>query len=160
MPDLEQGDLWLVRRPDDWIVVPTNPGWKRNGDAVMGRGVALQASARYPDLASWYGYQCRVMRGDPGVVRFTEGKLFLLPTKPFLATAPNRSWAQPADLDLITRGLVQLRALCQDLEPGVQVLTPLLGCGEGGLEPEIVRETLRALAVDRLRIVDTHVNSV
>ena len=36
-----KGDIWNFYNKGYWIVIPTNGTVKRNGEAVMGRGVAL-----------------------------------------------------------------------------------------------------------------------
>ena len=47
------GDIWDYHKQGHWIVITTNGTVKSNGEAVMGRGIALQARAKFiqhPDL--------------------------------------------------------------------------------------------------------------
>lgn len=54
------GDIWDYHSKGRWIVITTNGTVKNNGEAVMGRGVALQAKQRFPQLpkkvGSWMSY--------------------------------------------------------------------------------------------------------
>jgi hypothetical protein len=62
--------------------------------------------------------------------------LILFPTKPFDAENPQLSWRQDSSLPLIEKGLQQLRSLPS--LPGetiARVFVPLLGCGNGKLQP-------------------------
>ncbi len=62
----------------------------------------------------------------------------LFPVKPLDALEPNMSWRQEANLTLIERSANQLAHL-----PGEDpVAVPLVGCGNGGLDPADVRPIL------------------
>lgn len=47
------GDLWTF--PADWRVITTNGFVKKNGECVMGRGCAKEATLRYPRIAKELG---------------------------------------------------------------------------------------------------------
>lgn len=47
------GDIWEYHKQGYWIVITTNGFVKKNGCAVMGRGVAKQAVTKYPSLPKW-----------------------------------------------------------------------------------------------------------
>jgi len=49
------GDIWDFYEKGFWIVITTNGNVKDNGEAVMGKGIALQARQRYPLLPSMLG---------------------------------------------------------------------------------------------------------
>ncbi len=53
------GDLWAIRI---WRVVTTNLTTRADGQAVMGRGTAAQAAAKWTDLPRWYGEHWRPLR--------------------------------------------------------------------------------------------------
>jgi hypothetical protein len=150
------GDLWDLHAAGAWAVVPTNVGWKSNGDNVMGRGLALEARQRWPDLPAWYGSACR--RGLTGIVYHVERRLVMFPTKPLLHRAdPARSWAGRATLLQITRSAEQLRPWLGTswASQRREVVMPLVGCGNGGLRiKHVVALLQRTLGdVENLRLV-------
>lgn len=121
------GNLWDYH-PDNWVVIPTNAGWRKNGDAVMGRGVAKQAAERVPQLPSLYGKTCREFKGYPFVASYPLYKMIMFPTKPLLSLIPELSWQQPASLELIEHLLPSLLFLQTK-----DTYLPALGCGAGEL---------------------------
>jgi len=154
----EQADLWERWEQGHKIVVTTNVGWdprtRRNN---MGAGLALQAARRWPWLPEWYGDFCRrsVMgRQTPTrtvpVLEHDQLRLIFLPVKPLLHYAdPERSWDQPARLDVIRTGLARLTR-----HHGTIALA-YPGCGNGGLKPSQVRPLLEMFLVeDRFTVCD------
>ena len=143
------GNIWRFARRFDWVVVPTNIGWTKRGEAVMGMGIAGQAAKFYPDLKIEYGDFCMKHGENTPVVQLlckansgTVRGLILFPTKPLNKQRPQLSWQGDSDLGLVTRSLDQLRELGkrheQWLATGGRVLTPLVGCGHGRLEENVV----------------------
>lgn len=146
------GDVWVLQQPNDWIVVPVNIGWKSDGSNPMGRGLALQAAQKYPTLPREYGDACRRWGETITPTPWPQNKLIFFPTKPLNFASPHLSWKNPASFDLIVAGLaslVQGYALGwshntyddTDFDPG-RLLVPLLGCGEGGLRPDVIEPLL------------------
>ena len=137
-----EGNVWSLARASSVVsrvIIPTNIGWRdSDGRAVMGRGLAMQAKRRYPELPEWYGELCRTYRGETGICLYRE--LILFPVKPLNPQAPWRSWMGPATLGLIERSTSQLALYCP-ARP-TQYLIPPVGCGNGGLELEEVRPIL------------------
>ena len=138
------GDIWpYAHFLWDWVVIPTNIGWRRDGRNVMGRGLAAQAAKRYPDLPVWYGDCCRHHRSSLGITysRFTNinggCNLIMAPVKPLDEEQPHMSWKHPATLERIEKTLDELRMFIPRRQAG-RVLVPLLGCGNGGLDPKEV----------------------
>lgn len=136
-----KGSLWSLSRPLDYLVIPTNIGWRKDGTAVMGAGLARQAAQRYEELELWYGDQC--LRHGPGTpVLFHRPRaaasrnLVLFPVKPCKELHPWLSWDQPASLALIERSTEQLAdAVYSGVVPKThRVFMPLVGCGNGKLE--------------------------
>ncbi len=157
-------DIWTLRREGDWIVIPTNVGWKRNGWNVMGRGLAAQASDRYPELAFSYGIACRDWHQKwplvpiPTMTIFDPTRLVLVPTKPLNPAAPHLSWQGPATLECVRRGIDDLSDMIAGrcTQPSAttdqieqyktgRFLVPALGCGNGGLSIAQVRPLLEKL---------------
>jgi len=105
---------------------------------VMGRGVAQQAAKRLPELAQRYGQICREMVLVEGSDRFLAivENLILAPVKPLNHDWPHLSWKSPANIDLIRWTIEELGRLNSWYK--WQVAIPLLGCGNGRLDPKLV----------------------
>lgn len=144
-----ESDLWSYES-HHLIVVPTNMGWRLDGVAVMGKGVAKEASKKYPLLAGNYGIFLQSVHGYPRVpwYRFGSGPgVLMVPTKPLNPDEPHLSWAGKADLTLIARALVEMKKTLEHpyVPKDTLVVLPMLGCGEGGLKREHVIPLLREL---------------
>lgn len=147
-----RGNVWRISKAEDDIVIPTNIGWRTNGKNVMGRGLAKDASLYYPHLPEWYGGKCYEHGSDTPVLRY--GPLLLFPVKPLNTSQPYLSWQQPASLDLIARSLFQLAEI-PPRDTGL-VFVPLVGCGNGQLDPADVAPMIEAALGhdDRFILVD------
>src|SRR5688500_14468671 len=121
-----RGDLWSFH-PTHWIVVPTNLGWNRRGENIMGAGVAKQARERFPHLPKVWGEHVRV--GARVTCTFavdSESRCIFFPTKPLDAQRPADSWRRQSDLALIAQSAATLAAWCPSNGfTGRQVALPL-----------------------------------
>ena len=54
---LEKGDMWDVWGKTDFFCITTNSYIKANGQLAMGKGIALEANVRFPNLAKSAGTQ-------------------------------------------------------------------------------------------------------
>ena len=122
------GNLW-THQPADVRIITTNGAWAGEGarlHAVMGRGVALQAAERWPELPRRFAgllqqYGNRPMRLMP---LEDGGWLVSLPVK--------RHWRERANMQLIRyscRTLVEMA----DKFGWQHVVLPEPGTGNGGL---------------------------
>lgn len=140
------GDLWELHQGGAWACVPTNNETNARGDAIMGRGVALQAKERWPALPQVLGVKLR--RQGPGVYWFPEWRLITFPTK--------HRWRERADIELIAASTLELAVLLTGLETVgwhlKTVVLPRPGCGNGGLRWEDVRPFVATLD-DRVHVV-------
>lgn len=130
MENLKHTDIWTLKQ-SHWIVIPTNVGWKKDGANVMGRGIAQQAARYFPSLPNIYGEHCRIHGEKLYYISSMGAQLICFPTKP-LADIPWLSWRGPATLEQIE---ISLKQLAEETEP---VAIPLVGCGNGGLDPSKV----------------------
>lgn len=103
-----------------------------NTEGVMGKGIALQFSKKFPEMFEEYRRACKAGQVQPGRMHIVErGEMFQpryiinFPTK--------RHWRSPSKMEDIEAGL---RALVQDIERlHIRSLAlPPLGCGNGGLD--------------------------
>ena len=120
------GNLWDYF-PQEWICVTTNGYVKSNGEAVMGRGCAREAAMRFPALPTILGNS---------IGRFGNHLAYL--RHHILAFPVKHNWWEGADLRLITRSLQELD-LAKARLGFERVFLPRPGCGNGGLDWELVR---------------------
>jgi len=149
----EVGNIWDRYDAGHIICVTTNGYVNQKGMAVMGRGVAKQASDRFPNLPSLHGQFLR-STSDWAHVYEILPRLVIFPVKrdagpPSLGIIPhlrNRyacatmvpGFALLAELSIIGSSLVKLRSLAL-LNSWNTVYLPRPGCGAGGLSWEAVR---------------------
>ena len=115
------GDLWSFLDPSTWtyVAIPTNGVVKANGEAVMGKGVALQAATRFSTLAFRLGAFIRDYGNQ--VYYFEDLSLFTFPTK--------HHWRNPSDLALIKLSAYQLSD-SDELCTFDTIYLPEVGCGK------------------------------
>lgn len=123
------GDIW------NWqgqavIAITTNGSVSKSGRAILGRGVAKQAGARFPDLACILGML--VAKHGNHVADLGSG----LVSFPVEETA----WSQP-DPRIIARSAGELRILA-DASGWHKIIVPRPACGGGGLAWNSVRPLL------------------
>lgn len=107
---------------------------------VMGAGVALAFKKQYPDMFKDYKKECKqgnIRPGKPHVwtdYRF-EGNTIIInfPTKDH--------WRPPSKYEYIEVGLDWLKTFLQN-KGKVSVTLPALGCGNGGLDWDKVKESI------------------
>lgn len=146
---IRYGNIWDFF-PAEYVVIPVNIGWRSDGSNVMGAGLAKEAASRFPDLPAWWGWWCRSLGSDTPVMVHSSHRVILFPTKPLNETKPHLSWQQESDLQLIWRSAAQLAAVTVP-EP---ITLPLVGCGNGRLNPDMVLPVLKTfLSHDRFTLV-------
>ena len=139
------GDIWSYgNQPGSALVVPTNVGWRKDGTNPMGQGLAVQAATRYPQLPEVYGKFCQQWKEQTPPVRISIAKmnLILFPTKALNKQRPYQSWMSSSDIDFIEKNLEILSRFPNSEKDLTQIIVPLLGCGRGGLEEEVVLPVL------------------
>ena len=126
--------------PTTRVVITTNGFVKKSGECVMGRGTALAAARRWPELPKILG--TLILNLGNKTFYLPEYKIYTLPVK--------HNWWERADLELIRSSCKSLaeQILAEEM-PYLQVMMPKPGCGNGQLtwqevEP-IVQETLAGL---------------
>jgi hypothetical protein len=113
------GDIWeLAEYMKAYVIIPTNGFVKNNGECVMGRGLALQATRRFPRIAKMIGG--KIKRHGNHVFIFDHEKIITFPVK--------HNWWEPAHLSLIERSAIELRMIERK---GEFILIPHVGCGNG-----------------------------
>lgn len=143
-----QGDIWKFYDEGHWIVIPTNGDTNRFGLAVMGRGLAKEATQRIPGIA--YGLAKQLIDGGNHVHNFNDIHLFTFPVK--------YHWSEPADLDLIKQSASELTNRTDRMLAIDRVYLPRVGCGNGRRKWSEVKPILEVLD-DRFIVVATPADS-
>lgn len=133
------GDLWdFYNTPNHFICITTNGFVKKNGEAVMGRGCALEATRIIRGIEAQFGQYIRERGHVPGLLQVNKygDCVIIFPVK--------YNWWQPADLDLIRQSS---KWLCEEAlsDPSNTYVLPRPGCGNGKLDWKIVKPLLEHL---------------
>lgn len=129
-----KGDMWVYEGRENFILlITTNGTIKKDGTGVMGRGNALEAAIRYPDLPRLLGFSLSC-RGN--VVSLLQSGLYSFPVK--------HHWREAADLDLIKASTKRLEKIARE-NPHKRYVLPRPGCGNGNLKWEQVKPIVAKL---------------
>jgi hypothetical protein len=137
-----QGDIWDYHALGHPVVITTNMQIKKDGTAVMGKGIALQAAQRFPDLPRQYA-QILPQKEYAGVYYFGKYNLFTCPTK--------RHWRDNSDIYLIEESLCCIWLYITHHNTGLKlpIYLPPPGCGNGGLTWNEVQPKISRILDDR-----------
>lgn len=135
------GDLWEAK-PRFIRCITTNGTVKENGELVMGRGNALQAKERYPQLPRLLGSH---VKSSGNIVYYIE--------ELNIATFPvKHHWRDKADIRLIIQSCHQLNVLLDNLDKSAVLPRP--GCANGRLDWEReVKPVLEQVLSSRVWII-------
>ena len=104
-----------------------------NTVGVMGKGIALQFKEKYPEMFKYYQNICENKEFDTGNLilwKKSEKWLLLFPTK--------KHWRSPSKIEYIEAGLKKFVKYYDKF--GIESIAfPKLGCGNGGLDWEIIK---------------------
>jgi O-acetyl-ADP-ribose deacetylase (regulator of RNase III) len=108
-----------------------------NSVGVMGKGVALQFKQAFPENFKYYERACKAGKVMPGRVLVFDTRSLLNPK--FIINFPTkRHWKGKSRIEDIRKGLDALVEEVRTLS--IQsIAVPPLGCGNGGLEWDVVR---------------------
>ena len=137
-PVYEKGDMWSVLDHSDLFLITTNSFVKRNGELVMGRGIALEAKTRFPGLAQSFGETISNTCGHLGEYNIILPK----PGSKIGAFQVKYFWGDQADLKLIERSV---NALIKIAPNYTRIDINFPGIGNGRLKYDDVKAI-----VDRL----------
>ncbi|MCK9428789.1 MAG: hypothetical protein M0R17_02110 [Candidatus Omnitrophica bacterium] len=140
--NFKQGNLWVWHKLGSTIVIPTNEGWKHDGSNVMGAGLAKEAREVYTELPKIYGRDCQLLTSR---VYYPDYRLILVPSKPLNVKSPHLSWQGNANINTVTKSLKWLQDISESLPEKVYV--PLIGAGNGQLDPELIKELMDKILI-------------
>lgn len=149
MKTIQYPDIIQLPQKGEAMCVTTNGCVKKNGHAVMGKGIAKQVNDQFQVS---YKLGCLLCCGNQvyhlGVYSSRQFHLFSFPTK--------HDWRNGSDLDLIKASAYGLRAECDKYGIQTCYLTPP-GCGCGGLDYNTqVAPILEPILDDRFIVVCNH----
>ena|SRR3990167_7143735 len=146
------GDFWDY--PADVKLITTNGFVKNNGEAVMGRGVAYQATIKCPGVArhigaiiAQYGNHTRLLavQGILSSPDFLQGIGFgIFPTK--------HHWREKSDINLIKQSAEELRDIARSA-PKKVFLLPAPGTSNGRLSYYDVRKVIAGILPDNVIVI-------
>lgn len=134
------GNIW--EQEFDYLCLPTNKMWDRNGNAILGAGLAKQVKERFPGVEKDMGE----------VLRYNEEHLinqdvFIIPQKywkwgkQIIAFSTKYDWKEKSSLFLIKESAIQLEKMIRENKEKIFMLA-FPGVGMGGLTKEEVRKVI------------------
>jgi hypothetical protein len=139
------GNIWDFHNKGFWITITTNGNVNIKGEAIMGKGIALEAKRRYPEIPILLGKKisnignCLHYWGEKG--------LLFLPTK--------YNWWENSDIALIEKSCRELRDFFDKVitEYPTPIYVVRLGCENGKLDWQNVKPILEKYLDDRFIVV-------
>ena len=122
-----------------------------NEVGVMGKGVSLMFRESFPTSARAYQAAAKAGAVRVGRVFVTESDALIAP-KYILHFPTKKHWRHPSRIEWIRTGLRDLVRVVRERQIGSVALPPL-GCGNGGLDWEVVRREIEA-ALDAIPDVE------
>jgi hypothetical protein len=138
-------DIFVEARSGDAVCITTNGCVKKDGKAVMGKGIAYQACNLFPSIDEKLGSYIK----EYGNRAFNLGlwsfngkhiRVFSYPTK--------YHWKDHSDITLIYKSAEQLMEMADKFKPN-KILMPPPGCGCGSLSWELVENWISLILDDR-----------
>jgi hypothetical protein len=134
---LEKGNMWDVFDNTDIFMITTNPIMRQDGAIVMGRGIALEAKSRFPELPYQFGIAYKESQNrNVGMI----GRFGLMDT-PIWWFMVKEHWREPAQLSIIKESVKILKQI--KVSKRVDLNFP--GIGNGRLAQEAVLPLLEEL---------------
>lgn len=138
------GDLFA--QSCDAICITTNGFLKKNGEGVMGAGVAKQAAIKYPAMPGLLGHGLTMLGNNVFVLGDFDKKTFV-------AFPVKHKFFEVADIALIEKSCKQLMDLVES-RGWNNVCTVRPGCGNGKLNWQDVKSICEKYFDDRITIVN------
>ena len=143
-----KANIWDLYNSDkeSYICITTNGFVKKNKEAVMGRGIALQAKEKFFLLPKELGHLLKNFGNN--VYMLDRYRMFTFPTK--------HIWTENSDIKLIERSARQLIVYLNNsyyTKNISKVYFPRPGCGNGKLSWNNVRLVIENILIDERIIV-------
>lgn len=130
------------------LAVTTNGQVNAKGEAIMGKGIALQFKNRFPQLPQILGgylkqYGNRAFNLGPYKIKTDNGSKMIT----IISFPTKHSWKDNSDLTLISKSAEQVVEMCNKFKIDTCFLTPP-GCGNGSLNYENTVKPVLELTLD------------
>ena len=113
-----------------------------NTKGVMGKGIALQFKQSFPDMYKEYEHECR--EGNISIGKMHVWKNDTMFGTQYIINFPTKKdWKHPSKIEYIEEGLKDLVRVSKEYKIS-SIAIPPLGCGNGGLEWDTVKEKIYA----------------
>lgn len=152
-----KGDIWKVDA--DALCITTNGFVKKNGECVMGAGIAKDAAQRYPNmpkkLGSLINKYGNIVHIVGTLVRESIMKIHGITAFIYIVAFPvKHHFKDRADLELIKKSCKELVDLADHLSwQKVVLIKPGCGCGKLDWEKD-VKPVIAPLLDDRFEVID------
>lgn len=143
-----RGNLWDQLRPDHALVITTNGYIKTNGQAVMGRGIALEATKRDPNVASTLGWNITYFGNHVALIHSARD----ITDSDWIAYPVKRRWMDDALPELIVRSAHELVTFVDERQYQ-HIWMPRPGCGNGHLNWLNVKPLIEDILDDRFTVM-------
>ena len=144
-------NLFYPENDVDAILITTNGFVKKNGQAVMGRGVAYYATVLWPDIQIQLGV---LIKENGNQVMYLDNKRFPNGHNCSVYSFPvKKNWWEKADLELIENSVEQIKNIA-NMVGLKKIWTVRPGCGNGKLDWNDVKPILLKWWDDRFIIVN------
>lgn len=142
MPTFVKGDMWSIYGKTDLFLVTTNPIVNRNGELVMGRGIAKQMADRFPGAAKEFAIQTAIGRttGNPFVSTLYYESVFGKQTVGYFMVKAH--WKEPAKITIIMQSTAALIRLANRSKLMQRIDLNFPGIGNGKLDRDYVKPLL------------------
>jgi ribosomal protein L39E len=130
----------------DAICITTNKIIKKNGDAVCGAGIALEAAKRYRDFPKLLAKHLKTNGNVPAIIlKDDTTNICSFPTK--------NNWRDKSDIYLIIQSCNAIVNIANE-NNWKKVFLPVVGCGQGGLIWADVRNRINKILDNRFIIIN------
>ncbi|MCK9470137.1 MAG: ADP-ribose-binding protein [Bacilli bacterium] len=138
-------DFWSIIDEFEVACITTNGFVKKNGDAVMGRGIAKEAAIKYPQLPTMLGDKLKENGNKvQSIDKIRNTILCAFPVK--------HNWYEEADINLIRKSCKELMDIINKHDVK-SVLLNMPGVGNGKLDFNTVKFAIEELLDDRVTVV-------
>jgi hypothetical protein len=146
------GDVWTIwnQTPNMVLCITTNGIVKSNGEAVMGKGIALEARCHLGNYITTILGKSITMHGNHVHEIINDNND---PITAALSFPTKEDWRNQSSIDLIKQSSHELMAWL-DSHPGKTALLPRPGCGNGGLKWDNVKRAIEQILDDRVYVVN------
>lgn len=139
---LEKGNMWDMWGNTDLFLITTNPITRKDGAAVMGRGIAKEAATKFPEIQRSFGQLLESQDNRPHnncdwicTIDGQDVGYFMV----------KRHWAAKAELPIIEASVDNLWKWIEELAwERIDLNFP--GIGNGGLDRELVLPIIQQLS--------------